>query len=336
MSETGAVKSNWKGAVHDAVRYRSTSFVANPICIESLVLPFLFPDGSILDKATPVERGNIKANLDPLISKTGALSLASIFEYKHVATKLPSGGFSVNPEPLPESEWKYYVVRYPEKRSVNVNLHYAASVCEVPLDLLSFNFSEISYSWKSETLQKYFNIGFQPKFSNLNFDLINEIAIVYDLLMLKTGGVGGKGNFPEIIRALQMLDSLNDLPSGSDFLCLGLFAIVEMLITHNPVLEDRGDSITHQMKSKIPLLSRRFDRPLPIVEHFGNASSEKIWSALYSYRSSVAHGGVPDFDKKQKLLVSRENADKFLMIAVKSLIRHALREPDLYSDLRAC
>jgi len=126
------------------------------------------------------------------------------------------------------------------------------------------------------------------------------------------------------------------LHSMSDFLCLGLFAIIEMLITHNPRLEDRGDSITHQMKSKMPLLSRRFDRPLPLSEYFGDTGSEKIWSSLYSYRSSLAHGGVPNFGKDHRALVSKENADKFLLVTVKSLIRHALREPHLYSDLRAC
>ncbi|MFM0097550.1 HEPN domain-containing protein [Paraburkholderia nemoris] len=318
------------------VQYASKSFVTNLININYEALPFTFPDGSILDKATPTERESIKIRLEPLISKSGSLSLGGIFEYQHITTDLADGGYSVRTEPLPESDWKYYVVRYPGTSHLNVNLHYAASVCETPLDLLSFSFSEVSHSWKSEPLQKYFNIGRHPGLVEVSLDSLNEISSTYELLISTTGGVSGKGAFREIIRALQMLDSLNDLPSGSGFLCLGLFAIIEMLITHNPVLEDRGDSITHQMKSKIPLLSRRFDRPLPLSNFFGEATSEKIWSALYSYRSSVAHGGVPDFDKKHRVLVSQDNADKFLLVAVKSLIRHALREPYLYSDLRAC
>ncbi|MDR8401703.1 HEPN domain-containing protein [Paraburkholderia sp. USG1] len=340
MDEKGTIKFDWGAAIQNAIRYTSTSFVANPMQINSGALPFAFPDGSVLDKATPIERENIKIKLESLIGRGGTLSLTSIFECKQIPTELPGGGHSIQTESLPESEWKYYVVRYPGTRNVNVNLHYAASICEAPLDLLSFSFSEISHGWKSERLQKYFNIGSHPgfagRFDEINVDSLKEIAITYDLLISATGGIGGKGGFPEILRALQMLDSLNDLPSNSDFVCLGLFAIIEMLTTHNPVLEDRGDSITHQMKSKIPLLSRRFDRPLPLSEYFGDASSEKIWSALYSYRSSVAHGGVPDFRKKLQLLVSQENADKFLRVTVKSLIRHALREPDLYSDLRAC
>ncbi|WP_144161523.1 HEPN domain-containing protein [Paraburkholderia sp. BCC1885] len=340
MDEKGTTKIDWEAAIKNAVRYASISFVVNPIQINSGVLPFTFPDGSVLDQATSVERENIKVKLESLIGRSGTLSLAGIFESKQTATELPGGGYSIQTESLPEPKWKYYVVRYPGTRNVNVNLHYAASICETPLDLLSFSLSEISNGYKFESLQKYFHIGSHQGFMDrvvcINVDSLKEIAITYELLIATTGGIGGKGDFPEILRALQMLDSLNDLPSNSSFLCLGLFAIIEMLITHNPVLEDRGNSITHQMKSKIPLLSRRFDRPLPLSEHFGEASSEKIWSALYSYRSSVAHGGVPDFRKKQQLLVSQENADKFLRVTVKSLIRHALREPDLYRDLRAC
>jgi hypothetical protein len=336
MDERGALKLDWEIAIQDAIRYASISFVTNPIRIDSEALPFPFSDGSVLDKATPTERENIKSKLELLISRNGAVPLARIFEYKSIATKLSGGGYSYQAESLPESDWKYYVVRYPGTSNVNVDLHYAASVCEAPIDLLSFHFSEISHGWRSESLQKYFNIGVHPRHVDINLDSLKEIASTYDLLVSTTGGASGKGDFPEIRRALHMLDSLNDLPSNSGFLCLGLFAIIEMLITHNPGLQDRGDSITHQMKSKMPLLSRRFDRPLPLSESFGDATPENIWSALYSYRSSLAHGGIPDFGKKQRLLISQDNANKFLLVTVKSLIRHALREPHLYSDLRAC
>jgi hypothetical protein len=109
-----------------------------------------------------------------------------------------------------------------------------------------------------------------------------------------------------------------------------------MLITHNPKLEDRGDSITHQMKSKIPLLSHRFDRPLD-YSIFQDANKEKIWSALYKYRSAIAHGGVPDFeDKELRVLKDSSNAKIFLKETVKALLRHCLKEPELFRDLREC
>jgi len=154
--------------------------------------------------------------------------------------------------------------------------------------------------------------------------------------MQVTQGISGQGDFPEILRAMNMFDSLSLLPVKSEFHVLGLFAIIEMLITHNPKLEDRGDSITHQMQSKIPLLSRRFDRQLDFSSFFGNATEKKVWAALYKYRSALAHGGVPDFQGDLQILKNANNAKAFLKEVVKALLRHSLQEPQLYRDLRAC
>jgi hypothetical protein len=67
---------------------------------------------------------------------------------------------------------------------------------------------------------------------------------------------------PWLQRAATMFENLNDLPEQSDSHVLGLFAIIEMMIAHNPNGKEIGDSITHQMKKKISLLTRRFDVPL--------------------------------------------------------------------------
>jgi len=133
-----------------------------------------------------------------------------------------------------------------------------------------------------------------------------------------------------------MLNALRHLDTSSEFVVIGLFAIIEMLITHNPKLEDRGDSITHQMQTKIPLLSRRFKRELPTHSYFGDADDAKIWTAMYAYRSAVAHGGVADFTKKLSLLKNPENANNYLRLAVRSLLRQAFEEPELYRDLKKC
>jgi hypothetical protein len=100
-------------------------------------------------------------------------------------------------------------------------------------------------------------------------------------------------------------------------------------------LKDAGDSITHQMKGKIPLLSKRFRRPLD-YSPFGNISEDKVWSRLYSYRSCLAHGGVADFKRGDlTLLKSQGHAIAFLRQAVRSLVRHSFKEPQLLRDLKA-
>jgi hypothetical protein len=62
----------------------------------------------------------------------------------------------------------------------------------------------------------------------------------------------------------------------------------------------------------------------------------KVWTALYKYRSSLAHGGNLDFQNDLQVLKTEEVAEDFLKLVVRGLIRHCLKEPYLYRDLRAC
>jgi hypothetical protein len=109
-----------------------------------------------------------------------------------------------------------------------------------------------------------------------------------------------------------------------------------MLITHNPGLKDLGDSLTRQMKGKLPLLSKRFRKPLN-YSAFANMSEDKVWARLYTCRSCLAHGGVADFKSGDfAALKSQGNAVNFLRQAVRALVRHSFKEPQLYRDLKAC
>jgi len=134
-----------------------------------------------------------------------------------------------------------------------------------------------------------------------------------------------------------MYDSLGFLMDNSEFNVIGLFAIIEMLITHNPKLEDRGDSITHQMQAKLPLLIRRFQASINHEDFLGKVDSKKVWSALYAFRSSIAHGGVADFSKgAMHVLGSADLATEFVRTVVKGLLRQLLVEPQLFQDLKNC
>jgi hypothetical protein len=41
---------------------------------------------------------------------------------------------------------------------------------------------------------------------------------------------------------------------------------------------------------------------------FGEVSAETIWGKMYDYRSSLAHGNEPDFNKNLKILKDRRSA----------------------------
>jgi hypothetical protein len=91
-----------------------------------------------------------------------------------------------------------------------------------------------------------------------------------------------------------------------------------------------------KMQAKLPLLMRRFKRQIAHGTFFGNVESKKVWSALYSYRSAIAHGGVPDFASSHRVLKSAETASEFVRAVVKGLLRQVLCEPQLFLDVKNC
>ncbi|HSF29846.1 MAG TPA: hypothetical protein VLK82_05145 [Candidatus Tectomicrobia bacterium] len=141
--------------------------------------------------------------------------------------------------------------------------------------------------------------------------------------------------------AMQRFAQLDTIPAPNALLFLGYISILESLLTHKPDPKDPYDSLTRQVRQKMLLLGKRFARPLPYESCFGldlnhAAKIAKIWTKLYDYRSSLAHGGHADFKQRLQLLKSPSAALDFIKVATVSTMRQALEEPDLVADLRAC
>lgn len=313
------------------------AFVLNLIEIEA-ELPFELIPGCYIDRASKDLRDRIKESLVkyglPFIPTSSPVELR--YEHQLVADPNPNdrrGTF----ERLPESDWRYYVITIPDDITHNY-LNHVSNITDIPLELSGLAFPAMGgMNFNAGILQNSFRVPDHldpvPKVSH---EFLNELSYTYGLYMEILNGISDKTGFPEIQRAMEMFHALGYLNRFSDFHVLGLFAIIEMLITHNPKLEDRGDSITHQMQSKLPLLSHRFSRSLD-YSCFCKAPEKKIWEALYKYRSALAHGGVADFQSAElKLLKDNRNAKSFLKEVVKALLRHSLKEPQLYKDLRNC
>ncbi|MGA4423275.1 HEPN domain-containing protein [Ralstonia pseudosolanacearum] len=309
------------------------AFVTNRLAIKC-ELPFELADGCVLDKATPDQVDAIrKAFATPTM-----LAAEVLWEWDY---RLDPVNNQLTRAKLPKEEWMYYVVKTCDLGLSNQNLNLASSICETPLDAGTLTFIKMADGNTASGAGPYriANLFFAPDMNPARIverQQLEEISAVYGQFMDVTGGVFGEGQFPEIRRAIETFDSLSSLPKFSDFNIIGLFAIIEMLVTHNPKLEDRGDSITHQMQSKIPLLMRRFDRSVNYQQYFSTDSSKKIWSALYKYRSAIAHGGQVVFEKDMQILKSPDCVREFMRDVVKALLRHSLREPQLYADLREC
>jgi Apea-like HEPN len=312
------------------------AFVLNRIVIEA-ELPFELAPECFIDKASEEQRILIKSTLNDLVGKFSFTKPDQEYESELVLESTQNSQSS-HYEPLPKSDWRYYVVTTPDNGLTNINLNYVSNLSEVPLELGGLHFfKNAGIGFNPGVLQNHFGFGSFAPTKRISKELLLDLSNTYRSFMELTNGISGETDFPEILRAMGMFDSLHVLHPNSEFHVLGLFAIIEMLITHNPKLEDRGDSITHQMQSKIPLLSRRFDRPLEFASFFHSTDEKKIWSALYKYRSALAHGGISNFQHKElKPLKDANNAKAFLKEVVKALLRHSLKEPQLFKDLRGC
>lgn len=310
------------------------SFILNNIEITHS-LPFEIAPGIRVNRASPEQTNKIKSRLQSLLGD-GHFGVGQYYECDWDMS--PDNPNSYTPRLLPEEKWRYYIVDADDNGRKIIDLQYASNTSLTPIDISSIRFmNNGGMGWRIGSLQYHFFGKTAEAPQIIGFAELNDLADSYKQYIKVKGDIGSTSEFPEILRAQELLDSLSLIPQFSDFHIIGLFAIVEMLITHNPKLEDRGDSITHQMQSKIPLLSKRFKNKIFPAAFFGNASEKKIWSALYKYRSTIAHGGIADFSSGDlQLLKDQQTAKMFLLDVVRKMIRHAFTEPVLYRDLRAC
>jgi len=135
---------------------------------------------------------------------------------------------------------------------------------------------------------------------------------------------------------LELYSSSSNLRIHSGLLTLSLFSIIESLIAHKPRLTETLDSITHQIKHKLNLLSKRFDNSVKHQDYFGEIGYPKLWSKLYGLRSDIAHGQKYEFSGQNKTLKSLKNVNKFLDKVARELIKLSIEEYELVNDLREC
>jgi hypothetical protein len=138
-----------------------------------------------------------------------------------------------------------------------------------------------------------------------------------------------------LLRPFRRFHLLKHLPVDSDAHVLGLFSVIEMILTHKPS-ENLHDSLRHQVSTKMELLSKRFMKN-ELYDLFPKVGRAELWKALYDWRSLIAHGEDVDFKKGtlQKLETS-EKARVFLDLSVRLLLKTWIDERELVLDLKRC
>ena len=132
--------------------------------------------------------------------------------------------------------------------------------------------------------------------------------------------------------SFNLFNDLLRIDENSDMWILGLFAVIESVLTSRPEPTDPTSSIGRQIRNKMPLIENRLT-PLNYSEFGESISPHKVWKLLYGIRSSIAHGSLPSYSAPVE---SRDRVSQFMVSAVQLTLRALLFETQLVSDLKKC
>ena len=310
----------------------SFSFILNLLEINGR-LPVGLIDNHWLDKANPEQVSKIKDILNAfrVFSQHG-------FFYEHRQIEEPSAnGKSALYQrvELPPDDWRYWVVNFEGYNTEISSLQNAANLMKSEID---FGFQVLgdefkgSFMWDHVSLFNFYSdpSRFAEQPTVVEAETLKEMGYIYNLIKTLDPRYESIGN------SVIEYNEMKRIHERSNIKTIGYFSIIESLITHQPRLPESIDSIMHQINTKMPLLNKRFNSPINISDYFGETSPESIWKKLYSYRSLLAHGGKPDFEKDLRVLRDRGNVNKFLKESLKELMLYALSEAAFISDLKKC
>ena len=279
-------------------------FVGNPIDIRCR-LPFEISDRLKFKRANKTQRSKIRDYLQGL---GGHCDNCGPFERTYTETReeveddpLDIPIFSYDSSTLPEQDWRYYVVEFRdcafslEHGFLEINdLRAVSKLTSFPLRLnpvLAFT------AWRSDFTSdwEYFH-GIAGTGGNVvEFQLhhLEELRQCYKTFITL------RHAHPDIVRSIEMYHDIPDYHGYNGLTALGLFSVLESVLTHSP----RGeyDSVGQQIRKKIALLQRRLPEQ-PDYSCFDSAKHDTVWTKLYDYRCRLAHGGKICFKGKLSLL----------------------------------
>lgn len=311
-------------------RFKTVSHILQKLRITETLPYYLTPDMQIR-MATDEEIVRFKEYLTSRFFN-GIPVVEDQFENDIIETDNEKGLYTLLP--LERSQWRYYVIEENGNGDSLLKLDLISNICDLPLFCSTLRFQNLGIVTNPSHLTNIFDFSSRIK---PTLDFTHHDLSQLESLFNRYSNLSEQRFKDEIYRALIMFNDLKSLPGRSQFTVIGLFAIIEMMLTHAPQPKLNYDSITHQMRHKIPLMANRFEKPLDYKSYFGETSVKKVWDALYAFRSGIAHGGGADFSSGSlKCLKDSNNATDFLKKVVGLLLRQYIKEPQLFEDLKPC
>ena len=286
-----------------------------------------------LVRASDFQIEEIKRFFERLIPPMQAFR-PSPYEHDVRSVREKPGHTTYHYDPLPRSKWRYWIIQF---EGTNSHVHVLEQACSlIPMHfefgleaVFGFQPQGPSFGWHQSTIEKYL-VGdpatLRPKqirredlaSIRQNFEDIEALPDVY----------------PHIKRALHRYAQLNVVPQQSELLLIGLVSVVESLVSHAPKLTESADSLSHQLRTKIPLLRKRYKDQLDHENIFPGMNEEKLWTRIYSYRSKIVHGEDSKLSGDLQALGGQRAVVDFLRETIKRLLRLALSEPQFMTDIK--
>jgi hypothetical protein len=310
-------------------------FVLTPIEITGIWNPELIPNHRLV-RANQKQIAEIKEkislfNSNPFFTKTSP--------YENEIERVPNTtqpGTTVSVLPLQPESWRYWAVEFD---GINEKIFELGCACELIENEIELGFcflSDISggqgFIWNPFSLSTFFQNHNQPlRTKTLSQPDLTEIGRIFSLIQQLPQ------DFQHIGRALKRYDQIKWLPRHSEMAVIGLFSVIESLVSHAPKLTESADSLSHQLRTKIPMVMKRFHRNFLHPNYFpGIASEEQLWNKLYAFRSKIVHGEDTNLSGDLKQLQTLAAVIAFLRESSKKLLLLSLAEPEFMSGLKKC
>lgn len=320
---------------------RGFAFVVSHINVDEEKPIQLIPDYEFR-KASDKEVKIIQEWIQREIQEGATYFVRRVYE-QHFDADSFEKGLTGEHTPLPREDWKYWVVGYSnclgnELEDLNLTFSLLPKelitgpkcgwTCQNPGDAEQFyRFPFPSYL--SDSLPRHDFLTSRPAL--ITSDDLDQVPGLYQLVRKRFD------EYPFVRHALDNFHDLRRLPHNSNLIIVGYLSVIESLVTHQPRLNENLDSIGHQLKNKLALVSKRFEHKVKHQDYFAEIDFPKLWASIYSYRSAVAHGNNIDFnDKKYKALKDHATVRSYVREVVKQLLIFAMRDPEFADDLRNC